>query len=160
MISNFFYKLLKTKPPNWGGDPNKEQLLYLMKYYSAKGYFCLSGKFYNFIGRITKYYPFSLLFQNRLFHYQNIPYRNFMERLEKIGDKSNIRIFIHSGQGEGQITEFYGKFLGRPKDKDRLLMNLEQALRNEFGTIYVRVAKSKLRIIIPTKILNQYIYPN
>lgn len=158
MVKEYFYKLLTSKQLNWDNSTDKEKFLYGIKYFAALGLFLARDRYYALIGWITNYYPFSLLFHDRLFHAQNKPYRTFMEKLEKTAEQSDIKIFILSGHGGNQTTEFYGKFINRSRNKDGLLKSLEKVLQSKFGTIYARQEKNELRIIIPTYTLNQIIY--
>ena len=124
-----------------------------MKYFSGLWYIELKNKYNDCISWLTRYYPFSLFYQTRLFHARNLPVRDFMVKLEGVARKAHKEIAITDGQAEDAGVDFYGYFHGRIKDKDGELRALEKVLQKEFGSIYVRNHETGFRILIPTELL-------
>jgi len=156
-VTNFFYDLLNTKRPNWKKASDKERLLYLVKYYSGLCFFNLGNSYHSFISWITQYYPFSLLYKDRLFHHDNLKARSFMIKIENLAKKSGINILVLSGGNQDEMTELIG-YLDR-KTKNRLndIKTLEAVLQNKYETVYVRDDGDKVRILIPTATFEEII---
>jgi cobalamin biosynthesis Co2+ chelatase CbiK len=85
MLWRYFYKLSRSKE-TW-----KRVIGYL--------YFVIGEEYHNFIRKITKYYPFSLLYKNRLFHAANKPYSDFMWEIEEAAKEKEIDIRVWNGHG-------------------------------------------------------------
>lgn len=141
MITKFFYKLLRSK------EPSKRVIGYL--------YFAISGEYYNFVREITKYYPFSLFYKDRLFHAANKPYSDFMWDIEGTAKKNNVDIKVWNGHGFGETAEFYGTFKKRVANKDLAKINLEKILQEKFGTVYVRDNPKGFKVLVPMSLIVQ-----
>ena len=148
-VTNFFYNLLNTKPPKWKTASDKDRLTYLAKYYSAVYFFEIGNSYHSFISWITQYYPFSLLYRERLFHHKNLKVGKLMDKITNTAGKANINISILSGTREKIMAELIANLDKKPKDKATVLNNLENALQKKYGTIYVRGKGKKVRILIP-----------
>lgn len=152
-ISNYFYKSIKRKPPSKKAS-DKEIFSYEFKYCLAALFFALGNTYHEGITKITKYYPFSLLFRDRLYHYDNIKVRSLMIKLEEIAKNADIDILILRGNQENQMNVFYGLIDKRTENRDKICQLLEKTLQKEYGTVYVRDNGKEVNILIPTEMLD------
>ena len=83
---------------------------------------------------ITSTYPFSLLFQNRMWHARQKKLRNLIWKIEATASKARLPIQIDE-IGIESYFHFYAHFT---KTKYYPIKKLEKALQKHFGTIYVR----------------------
>lgn len=149
--TRFFYDLLDTKRPNWSKASDKERILYLVKYYTGICFFTLGNQYHLFISWVTQYYPFSLLYKDRLFHHDNLKVRELMIKFENIAKKEGINTLVLSGGIEGGMTELIGYLDKETKDRQKVLGILETSLQKVYDTIYVRDQGDEFRILIPTE---------
>lgn len=154
MISEFFYKLLRTKKPPETAE-EKEKFIFVLKYLVGYSYCNIVGEYHNFIHEITKYYPFSLLYRNRLFHAANKPYSDFMWAIQGTAREKGMNIRVWEGQDFGDTAEFYGTFRKKGLNKDSAKVNLEKILQEKFGTVYVRDNSKGFKIIVPMSLIVQ-----
>lgn len=150
-LTRFFYDLLDTKRPNWSKASDKERILYLVKYYTGICFFTLGNQYHSFISWVTQYYPFSLLYKDRLFHHDNLKVRELMIKFEKIAKKEGINTLVLSGGIEGGMAELIGYLDKEIKDRQKVLGILETSLQKVYDTIYVRDQGDEFRILIPTE---------
>lgn len=116
-------------------------------------YFILSKIYYEFWRRATRYFPFSLFYQDRLFHYKNHKINRFMIRLQNKIKKFGINTMILKGQNCGLMIEFYGTFNNK---KDKTVHNfekMEKLLQESFETIYIRENNEGFTILVPAEML-------
>jgi hypothetical protein len=156
-IINFFCDLIATKPPPWKTASTTDRLIYLTKYYSAILFFTLTKSYHSFISWITQYYPFSLLYRNRLIHHDNLTVRNFMMKMEKVVRKAGVKIFILGGKREEYMTEFTGYLDRETKNRTDAITILETTLQEKYQSIYVRDEDENVRILIPTEVFDELI---
>lgn len=150
-ITRFFYDLLDAKRPNWSKASDKERLKYLLKYYLGFCFFTLGNRYHSFISWITQYYPFSLLYKDRLFHHDNLKVRELMIEFENIAKKEGINTLVLSGGIEGGMAKLIGFLDKGTKNRQKVLSDLETALQKVYETIYVRDHGNEFRILIPTQ---------
>lgn len=148
----FFYKLLTTKPPGKNKD-DKEFFVWLLKYLLGLSFFKLHSTYYDFWRWATRYFPFSILYQDRLFHYDNLPVNEFMIELERLILKKGIKTTILKGEYESLFCVFYGLF---DKKSDKSPENIEiisSLLQAKYNTVYTSLHESGFKIIVPTEML-------
>lgn len=107
-----------------------------------------------FVPVITKYYPFSLLFQNKLIHYKYTRERNLSDYIEKAMTKNGYPFNVKGVGRDNYFITFHGYFFkGRTKKGDSVLSKIvESKLKLEKGSIYLRDDdKNRVRIIVPTE---------
>jgi len=151
LVSKFFYNLVTTPKPDIKQVQDRELIFWGVKYFIGLYYFrllfSLGTKYHNLIFFLTRYPPFSLLFQDRPFHYQNKELIRFLRNLELLADRNKIPIFIFYGVPDNIMYEF--QFLPLFNSSDSNLRKLEQALQDKYGNIYVRKREKDFYIIIP-----------
>lgn len=109
---------------------------------------------HKFVPVITKYYPFSLLFQNKLIHYKYTKERNLSDYIEKSMTKNGYPFNVKGVERDKYFITFHGLFFkGRTKNGDSVLFKIiESKLKLEKGSIYLRDNdKNMVRIIVPTE---------
>lgn len=107
-----------------------------------------------FVPVITKYYPFSLLFQNKLIHHKYTKERSLSDYIEKTMTKKGYPFNVKGVGRDNYFITFHGYFFkGRTKKGDRVLLKIvESKLKLEKGSIYLRDSdKNRVRIIVPTE---------
>lgn len=156
-IANFFDNLQENKPSLWKTASSKDRFVYLTKLYSSLLLFKTRDRYYLFIGWITKYYPFSLLYRDRLIHHDNLIVKKFMIKIENIARKTSVKIFILNGKREEVMTEFIGYLDRKTKNRSGAITILETALQKEYQSIYVRDEGERVRILLPTEVFDEII---
>lgn len=150
-IASYFYKLSMTPKPDLKKATDMDLIKWGMKYYIGLGFFVAGNKYHAFLGYLTNYFPFSLLFQEKLYHARNKEIRALVEKLEMTASKVKMPILIHNGSPEGSIYEFIANPQCRMKDDD--LSRLEKKFQSEYGNVYVRKDTNRVRIIVPIQLL-------
>ena len=108
----------------------------------------LNSLLYKVGGWLTRYYPFSLLFTDRLFHPKNAKLDKFVIKIAKLARKNKVPIYISGSEIEGNMYQFNAVF-HQPVRRNSL-KKLEAVLQDKFGAVYVRKGnKGQLRIIMP-----------
>src|SRR3989344_3804270 len=116
----------------------------------------LNSLLYKVGGWLTRYYPFSLLFTDRLFHPKNAKLDKFVIKIAKLARKNKVPIYIHGSEIEGNMYQLNAVF--HEPVKGNSLKKLETVLQKLLGTVYVRRGEKKqIRILMPTEIMNLYI---
>lgn len=116
----------------------------------------LDSFIYKLGGWITKYYPFSLMFRDRLFHPNNAKLDKFVIKLAKLARKNKVPIYVYGSEIDGNLYQLNAVF--HDPVKRNSLKKLEAILQKLLGTVYVRRGKKKqIRILMPTEMMNLYI---
>lgn len=152
-VGNWCVKFINSPRPDFKKISDAEAWIYICKYIFVCGYFKSYNIFTRFVSWITQYYPFSLLFTDRLFHHRNLVVSNFMTKMEEIAGKIGVKVFIPTGFHDELITHFYGRLYCHRKSREDKIKIMEAALQKEYETIYVRDKKSFIEISIPTETL-------
>lgn len=116
-----------------------------------------TAQYYKFMGWLTRYYPFSLLYQNRLFHAKNAHLTAFMTRLEEIVKEADGNILLFKVLHDEGIAEFSGILYGKMVNKKKKIREIEKVLQDKLQVAYVRYNHGLLHILIPTEDLDKYI---
>ncbi len=154
VIISFFYDLLHSKRPNWEKASEKEQIVYLIKYYTGLYFFDLGNLYHSFITRVTGHYPFSLLYRDRLFYHDNIKVIKIVTKIEKIAHKAGINVLVLGGGIEDNKVEMIG-YLDQGKiERQSVLDSLEKRLQKQFGSIYIRDNGDNFKILMPTDLFD------
>lgn len=99
---------------------------------------------------VTKYYPFSLLYQDRLFHAQNANVRSFITALETYAQKIGMPFVIREGNGSGAMSLFWAQQSGGKKiKKEAYTQQLQEKLQAKYETIYVSPETKGFTIHVP-----------
>ena len=148
----YFYKLMTSKKPKPSEGDNK-LFIWGLKYLAGLSFFKLHGKYYDFWRWSTQYYPFSLLYQDRLFHHKNQSVNKFMIKLQNLINKAKIQTTILTGEYGGQFCEFYGTFNKKSDNTPKNTELIDKALQEKFDTIYTRENKEGFKVLVPTQML-------
>lgn len=103
---------------------------------------------------ITRYYPFSLLFRNKLLHFKYRKERELADYLERQMKKRKKPFHVIGVTFDRFFVTFHGHFFKKPgKMMENLLADIIEAkLRLEKGNVYVRgVDKNEIKILVPTE---------
>jgi len=106
---------------------------------------------------LTQYYPFSLLYRDRLFHYNNLRVNKLMLRMENVALKAGVEILILSGGTGEYMAEMIGHLDPKTKNRPGIITILETAFQDKYGTIFVRDEGDNVRILIPNEIFQKII---
>lgn len=101
---------------------------------------------------LTRYYPFSLLFRERIFHYDNRYYKFARKIIEDEMKKDKKPILIDEGDQDGYFYTLIGKFTkAKVIDPDEnILHTIESKLRLPKNSIFIRRDDAKtIRFLIP-----------
>ena len=151
-IARFFYGLLTSKKPR-KKESNNALFIWGLKYLAGLSFFKLHRKYSDFWRWSTQYYPFSLLYQDRLFHHKNQSVNKFMLRLQNLINKANIQTTILTCEYGGQFCEFYGTFNKKSDNTPENIELIDKELQEKFDTIYTRENKEGFRVLVPTQML-------
>ena len=106
---------------------------------------------------ITKYYPFSILFKNKLLHYKYRKEKALTYYLEQQMTKRKKPFHVEGVDHDRFFITFHGHFLKtQDKTMEKLLADVvETKLKIGEGNVYVRdVDKNKVKILVPTENFN------
>ncbi len=78
-VNNFFNRLRLDKKPGKNATDN-ELFWWVFKYYSAVLYFAIMVFYLRFLAYATRYFPFSILYKDKLFHYDNRFIRKWVDK--------------------------------------------------------------------------------
>lgn len=148
----FFYQLMTSKKPK-PNEGDNALFVWGLKYLTGLSFFKLHGKYYDFWRWSTQYYPFSLLYQDRLFHHKNQSVNKFMIKLQSLINKANIQTTILTGEYGGQFCEFYGTFNKKSDNTPENIELIDKELQEKFDTIYTRENKEGFKVLVPTQML-------
>jgi hypothetical protein len=148
-VTNFFSGLLDTKKPDFDSSSDTVIWTYISKICLARLYFKLAEVYFWFISKITKYYPFSLLYPDSLYNYNNLKGANLMKKIEKIASDEKIYIRIKGITLEDYLVEFVVFFRKDVKNKKMCLNNLEIVLKKFNDNFYIRNDKISFRLLLP-----------
>lgn len=111
----------------------------------------MHGRFWGFL---TKFYPFSLLYRDRLFNAQNRNIKNFIDELEKYAREVHLPLLIESGDSSSIMSLFSAKQIGSKRMKKELyLKQLSEKLQAKYETIYLKNETSGFKIQVPTNMV-------
>jgi|GEM_PF-6360429 len=146
-ILNFFRLYLNevfSKPYSKEED-NTDVYIFVIKYLYFKKIIPL---YFRFITWITHYYPFSLLYKNKIFHASNIKAYKLINDMENVARNAKIPILIENGYQDWNICTFYGILFGVKTKKQVVVKKLQQLFQDKFGTVYVQEEKRGFRIVV------------
>jgi hypothetical protein len=147
-VDSFFYKLVfAKKPPRKASD--SAFFIWYIKRQIGLAFLIFSSKYYDFLGYLTKYYPFSLFWQDRMFHYKKRRVRKFMIILDEFLETKGFNIVTLFGEEETYFAEFYSIFKKKTKDTKLEIRAMEEVLQKNFETIYARQDGNWIKILIP-----------
>lgn len=127
---------------------------FYLKWYVGYLFFAHIGPAYHhFVSKITAYYPFSLLYKDRLIHADNIKARDLMRGMEAIAESNGIPVCINDGYWDRQLSVFYGKLIKRGVAKQDAVQKLQQLFQDKYGTVYVQDEKRGFRVLVDTNLL-------
>ena len=135
------YKKSKTK------DSEYEEIAWEINRLAGLLYFEFGKMYQNFITKITKYYPFSLLYRDRIYHYQFQLLRKRITKIEKLVKKFGINLLITHNEIHGNYTVYKSIFTSKPDPKK--LKQLEHNLQTKFSDVFVRKNKNGISFIFP-----------
>lgn len=111
--------------------------------------------YYLFIAFLVRFYPFSYLYRDRLFHPSNQKLKYFIIQLEKIAKKVKVPILFYGSEVDGSMLQF-NAILKKPLKRNGI-KKLETSFQEKLGSVYVRKAdKDRLRILMPVDIMETY----
>lgn len=146
-VDNFFNKLRLSKKPAINAT-DKELFWWAIKHYASVLYFVIMVLYLRFLTFATRYFPFSFLYKDKLFHYDNRFIRKWVDKIEKV----DPRVIVLNGDRSGHYYELEMEFRKKIINMDHELQTLEKLLQKKFNTqnIYVRKGEDeKGRILIP-----------
>jgi hypothetical protein len=110
----------------------------------------------NSIPVITKYYPFSLLFQEKLSHYKYHKEKSLADFIENKMKKEKKIFFIIGVTKDRYFITFHGYFLKKQKKsvEKTLLTLVKKRLHLGKASVYIRgIEKNEVRILIPIEVI-------
>lgn len=135
--------------------PESERNGVYFRWYIAHLYFSKIGpSWQNLISKMTAYFPFSLMFSDRLYHANNIKARNLMREMESVAANKKMPIYIKNGYADRNYSVFLGIIEKKGQDKESFLKELQTLLQAKYGNVYVQNQESGFRILIDNQILN------
>jgi hypothetical protein len=149
-----FYKWFMTPKPEGKNLTFWNELIFIFKVLSARLYFFLGRKQIEFVGWVTQYYPFSLLWRERLYHSKNLKVRNLMDEIRDVAKKSGLYIILLGGGNFTDYCEMEGDFTRRVRNKALALKKLETCLIKTYKIVYVRELDRGFKLILPNNLID------
>jgi uncharacterized membrane protein len=152
-VMRLFYNWIRTPKPSSKNSNFQIESIFLFKVLSSKLYFYLGKMQMIFISWLTQYYPFSLLWQDRLFHANNLRVRDLMDEMAVVSKKSGLSIMLYGGGYFSDYSEIEGKFTKRVHSKNESMKKLEKCLQSKYEALYVRNTEKGFKLIIPNDLI-------
>lgn len=155
---NTFYRLMiswydPSKKPKLSAS-DKEKFGFVVKYLFAHYFFVKIGPTYHrVITFVTQYYPFSLLYRDKLFHAANIKSMEIMRDMESIAANAGIGIDINHGEWHRDLSEFTGKLIKKGMKKQETIQKLQDLFQEKYGSVYVQENKPGFRVLLDSKLI-------
>lgn len=109
-----------------------------------------------FWGFLTRYYPFSRLYRDRLIHADNLSLRNFIHELEQYSEDIHLSFSITGGDPTGDMTFLNAVQSENVKmKKDEYLSRLLEKLQEKYVSIYISPRDRGFQICIPTEMIKK-----
>lgn len=125
-----------------------------LKWFLANMFFWkIRPGYYQFITKITAYYPFSLIHQERWFHASNEKARKIRDRLEVLSSQVGIPIMIENGYRDRYFSNFEATFTKDPKNTVEAIRSLNQVFQDNYGNVYVKDKEGRLEIFVDSRLL-------
>ncbi len=102
---------------------------------------------------ITRFFPFSRLFSDRLFHVDNLKARNLMRGMEDVAKAAGIPVYINDGHRDRNFSVFYGKMERGGINKERAVIKMQELFREKFGDVYVQNEKLGFRVLVDSRMV-------
>jgi len=152
-VNIFFNNLLYSKEPvTKNDDLTTEEAIWVFKRLSAMAYFGLGKLYQKFITWITRYYPFSLLYTDKIYHSRHQHLRLIINKIEKLIAQFGIKALIVSNEVNENYTVYKTLFSKKPDPNQ--LAHLETNLQNKLGSVYIRIDRQSMNILLPNEVLN------
>jgi hypothetical protein len=147
------YSWISAKKPSKTAS-EKQKNSYFFKYIIAYVYFEGIGPMYHkFITRITRYYPFSLLYKGTLLHADAEKAKDLMRGMEAVAERAGIPIYINRGVHERVLSIFHGIFEKKGINKKDTVQKLQDLFEGTYGTVYVQQEKTGFRVLVDSNLL-------
>lgn len=101
----------------------------------------------------TAYFPFSLLFQDRLFHAKNLKARSLMINMEDLAKTIGISIYIDSGHFERTYSVLVGKFTRGGINKEEALEKMQKLFQEKIGNVFVQNQDTGFRVLVDSHLV-------
>lgn len=122
----------------------------MLAYYFIK---YIHFRIHNLITFLTAYYPFSLLYQDRLFHANNVKARDLMRGMEAVALAAGMPVYINVGHRDRYFGVFEGKFERGGINKQKAVEKMQQLFQEKYGQVYVREEKVGFRVLVNSEML-------
>ena len=106
-----------------------------------------------FWGFVTRYYPFSLLYPDRLFHAHNQDVKAFVKELEIYSKEIHLPFLIQSGDTSAPMMMFHVVQRGYKLKKAAYLEKLKEKLQEKYESIYLQDKADGFTILVPTSMV-------
>ena len=113
-----------------------------------------------FWGFVTRYYPFSLLYSDRLFHAGNQDVKAFINELEVYAKEIHLPFLIQSGDTSAPMMMFHVVQRGYRLKKAAYLEQLKEKLQSKYESIYLQDKVDGFTILVPTSMLRGQSIPD
>ncbi len=107
---------------------------------------------------LTRFFPFSLICQNRSFHYRNKDIRKLMGDVAVASRKAGHEFIVEAGLRDRYFYTIKGYFVRSKKrlNTSLIVKNIEEMLKLPESSVYARPWKeNKKRFLIPIEINNK-----
>lgn len=150
-VFSFFLKLYESPQPPHHEDITKGEVWWVTRVAVATLFFYLHRKKADAVQYLTRFYPFSLLFDDRLFvHHKYKYHRELIYELEEVARNAHVDMTILNGQGGDPYSEFLAYVDAKGKGKSEILKKLESAFSENYSYILVRNTRGGIRLLVPT----------
>lgn len=145
----FFYKLYNAKFPKSFDKKSIDFYRWAIPHYTGLAYYNWIHLRSIFFPVVTKYFPFSLLFKNRLGHYSNRGVKRLLDDIENEAKKAGYSAGFIDNNPAYLFNEFSFYFTQNVENYDKAIHLIEKQLQKKYKDVYVRGAESnKFTIII------------
>lgn len=111
-----------------------------------------------FFRYLSRYYPFSLFFRNRLFHYQNRDLNQLLILVERASESIGTPFKVMRLDTDQYFYNFIGNFIKCRKkiSFEKVLKSISSSLETSQNNLYIRFTNDGLhKIMIPLKLIER-----
>lgn len=127
------------------------------RYWTIKTYYVVYVWYAKQMTYLTKYFPFSLIGQDKTFHYENRDIRTLMQLVVSVAKTCGPEFMVEASLKDEHFYYVSGYYVkGRKRINNRaMLKELQKRLKLAQGGLYIRkLSNDRVRFLIPRETAN------
>jgi len=150
LVDDYFYQYMcrynywtHSKGYKTSDDPLKFLTAVVLLYFKAR------NKYKEFITWVTGYYPFSLLWRYSIYHSENKILLAIIRRTNNLMLRYSLKFTMMTSEHREQYYWLEGILFEMKENSEEKLECLRLSLEKQFQTVYLKLQKNVVTIIVP-----------